>query len=427
MDYQIAKGVFDILPKDPDEEGKWRDSHLWQYVEWVIRGVAFEYGFREIRTPLFEKTELFQRSIGNTSDIVSKEMYTFQDKGGRSLTLRPEGTAPVMRAFIEKRLDQQFPVQKLFYIMPMFRYERQQAGRYRQHHQFGVEAIGNDSPYQDVEGIDLLYTFLNRLGLKGMTLHLNSIGDQEARNRYRSALKEFLSPLLSQLSEDSQERFTTNPLRILDSKDERDQKALSGAPSILDFLNDDCKEHFSTVCSLLKKMGIEYNINPRLVRGLDYYNKTVFEITANELGAQNSLGGGGRYDGLIKQLGGPDLPAFGFGSGLERVIQTLLAQKAPLPPVPSTLLFMIPMGDQSKERCFELMTQLRRVHIPVEMEYSDRKLKSSLRYADAIGARYICVLGENELASGIVELKEMRTGATEKVPLQDLQKRLQHG
>lgn len=427
MDYQIAKGVFDILPKDPDPAGKWRESHLWQYVESKVRQITEEYGYREIRTPLFEKTELFQRSIGSTSDIVSKEMYTFFDKANRSLTLRPEGTASAMRAFIEKHLDQQLPIQKFYYLFPMFRYERQQAGRYRQHHQFGVEAIGNGSPCQDVEVIHLLYMFFQRLGLKGLTLHLNSIGDTEARQKYKDALKETLFSHYEELSEESKERFHTNTLRILDSKDPKDKKLLHHIPSILDFLDPEAKDHFEAVCGLLNEIGISFQINTRLVRGLDYYNKTVFEITAEELGSQNSIGGGGRYDGLIKQLGGPDLPAFGFGAGIERIIQTMLGQHVSLPPPPSVLLFLIPMGERAKKACFKLLCTLRSEHFAVEMDFSDKKLKNALRYADETSARYVAVIGDNELGSGMIELKEMKTGKVEKVTLNHLSERLRNG
>lgn len=410
MHYRIAKGVFDILPKDPDPQGAWRESHLWQHLEKVIRELVAEFGFREIRTPLFETTELFTRSIGSATDIVTKEMYTFQDKADRSLTLRPEGTAPVMRAFIEKNLEQQSPIHKFFYLFPMFRYERSQAGRYRQHHQFGVEAIGSPLPYQDVEIIHLLWTLYSRLGLKGLTLHLNSIGDGEARASFRHALKMYLRPHLSELSSDSQERYETNPLRILDSKDPKDQKFLHDAPHVLDFLNADSKKHFEQVCTLLEPLGIPYQINHRLVRGLDYYNNTVFEFTSNELGAQNSLGGGGRYDGLIKELGGPDLPAFGFGAGLERIIQTMLAQQVALPPPPACDLFLIPLGEEAAHYCFNLVSRLREQHFKVEMDMMGKKLKNAMRYADAAHVRYVAVIGDNELTSGQIELKEMATG-----------------
>lgn len=422
MNYQAAKGVFDVLPRDALG---WRESHLWQFIESQIRFVCDLYAYREIRTPLFETTELFTRSIGSHTDIVTKEMYTFQDKAGRSLTLRPEGTAPVMRAFIEKNLDQQGPLHKFFYIIPMFRYERQQAGRYRQHHQFGVEAIGSHSPFQDVEVIHLLWSFYERLGLKDLTLHLNSIGDAEARKDFRHKLKIYLRPHFEELSKESQERYEANPLRILDSKDPKDQALLKDAPSILDSLNDASRTHFEQICALLKGEGILYTLNPRLVRGLDYYNNTVFEITSNELGAQNSLGGGGRYDGLLSQLGGPDLPACGFGAGIERIIQTLLAQNCPIPAHPAPLLFIIPLGQEGEIAAFRLTNSLRKHNLRVEMDLTGKKLKNALRYAAASGARFVMVVGENELKTEKVEIKEMATGMTKIVPLNRLMDELQ--
>jgi len=417
MNYRSAKGTFDILPTDPDPQGNWRQSHLWQYLEKNIHEVAADYGLQEIRTPLFETTELFTRSIGSDTDIVTKEMYTFHDRANRLLTLRPEGTAPVMRAFIEKKLDQLKPIHKLYYISPMFRYERQQAGRYRQHHQFGAEVIGVASPYLDVEIIHLLWTFYHKLGLKRLTLHLNSIGDLETRKAFRHALKEYLHPIHRELSSESQERYHTNILRILDSKDPQDQELLTRAPSILDYLNEPEKRHLEIVLSLLEKIDIPYQLNPNLVRGIDYYNNTVFEITAQELGAQNSLGGGGRYDGLMKELGGPNLPAFGFGAGLERIIQTMLAQNVALPPPPHVQLFLIPIGEEGTLKAFELLCQLRQKNISAEMEMGGRKVKNAMRYADHIGARFVAVIGEKEIASQVVEIKEMATGSVETLPL----------
>lgn len=291
MKIAIPPGVFDIIPIDDQE--KWKSSYLWAHVEKIIRETARDYGYQEIRTPLFERTELFQRSVGDSSDIVSKEMYSFEDKGGRSLSLRPEGTAPVIRAFIEHQLHQKASVQKLFYIAPMFRYERAQAGRYRQHHQFGAEVIGNASPEQDAELIDLLYTLYQRLGLKNLTLFINSIGDNTSRQAFRKALKDYLAPQAALLSPDSQTRLELNPLRILDSKDPRDQEIVARAPSILNFLSEEANTHFEDLKRLLTLLRIPYQVNPLLVRGLDYYNKTVFEVVAGELGAQNSIGGGG--------------------------------------------------------------------------------------------------------------------------------------
>lgn len=418
MKYSIPPGVFDILPFDSQE--RWKSSYLWAFVEQTIRETARDFGYLEIRTPLFERTELFQRSVGDTSDIVSKEMYTFDDKGGRSLSLRPEGTVPVLRAFIENHLDQVPSSHKLFLIAPMFRYERTQAGRYRQHHQFGAEAIGNGSPEQDAEMIDLLMTLYQRLGLKNLTLFINSLGDPASRQAFRKALKDYLQPQLALLSPDSQIRFETNPLRILDSKDPRDQQIVSGAPSILDFLNEPERAHFDGLKKLLEALKIPYQVNPLLVRGLDYYNKTVFEIVAGQLGAQNSIGGGGRYDGLLQTLGGPDLPSIGFGSGIERIIQTMINQDVPLPQPDHPALFLVSMGDRAKIPCFELLHNLRSSGIPSQMDYSNKKVGKLLQHANQIGATYVVVVGDHELDSQEVEIKEMASGNKEKIPLSSL-------
>lgn len=415
MKCPIPKGVFDILPKDPSPDGAWRASYLWQYLEEMIHSLAKSYGFSQIRTPIFERTELFVRGVGESSDIVTKEMYTFEDKAGRSMTLRPEGTAAVMRSFVEKHLDQQGLPQKLYYIGPMFRYERPQAGRFRQHQQFGVEAIGDSSPEQDVEVIDLLCELLRRLGLKNLTVMLNSVGDAKTRESYRGALRTFLQPQLDQLSEESKIRFEKNVLRILDSKDPQDQKLLEKAPSILDFLSEEAKDHFEMVQSLLGKIGIKYQLTPKLVRGLDYYTKTVFEITSSELGAQNAIGAGGRYDGLISLLGGPDLPAIGFATGLERIIQTMLSQKVSLPLAPHPDIFLIPLGDKAKDVCFELVFQLRHQNIAAEMDWNPKKVGKSLEHAGAIRATFALVLGEEELSSKSIKLKVLAT--REEIPL----------
>lgn len=407
MNFTIPPGVFDILPKDKE---LWRSSYLWQYVEGVMREIARLYGYQEIRTPLFERTELFARSVGEGTDIVTKEMYTFEDKGGRSMTLRPEGTASVVRALVENQLFQESPVQKFFYIAPMFRYERAQAGRYRQHHQFGIEAIGNSGPEQDVESIDLIFTIFGRLGLHNLSVSINSLGDLSSRMAYREALLSYLKSHYEQLSEDSKKRFETNPLRILDSKDPGDRKINAQAPSILEFLNEECKEHFEGVQNLLKNLKIPFHVNSQLVRGLDYYNKTVFEVVAGELGAQNSLMGGGRYDGLIKSLGGPDLPSFGFGAGIERILQTLIKQNCPLPQPDKPTVFLIALGDAAKEACFKCLHEIRMGGIAAQMDFSGRKLNKIMQYADQIQARFVAVVGDNELETNKVELKEMSSG-----------------
>lgn len=418
MDIPIPPGVFDILPKDSKET--WRSSYIWDYVESIIRKTAKDYGYQEIRTPIFERTELFVRGVGETSDIVSKEMYTFLDKGDRSMSLRPEGTAPVIRSIVENQLLHGASTLKVFYIGPMFRYERTQAGRYRQHHQFGVEAIGTDSPEQDTEAIDLLYTLYQRLGLKNLRVSINSIGNTASRNAFRIALQAYLKQYYDRLSADSKNRFERNPLRILDSKDPQDIKINENAPSILEYLDEESKQHFESVKKLLTLLGIPFEVNPKLVRGLDYYNKTVFEITSGDLGAQNSVGGGGRYDGLIKTLGGPDLPAFGFGTGIERMIQTMIKQEVPLPQPPYPTLYIIPLGDEAKKVCFSLLHNLRTEGVSSEMDFSGRKLNKLMQYADQIRAQYVAVIGDEETKSQEIELKEMSSGKKFKIPIKDL-------
>lgn len=422
MQIPIPPGVFDILPVDSKE--RWRSSYLWQYIEEKIREIAHQYGFREIRTPVFERTELFLRGVGETTDIVSKEMYTFEDKGQRSMTLRPEGTAPAMRAFIEHQLSQESSIHKLYYIEAMFRYERAQAGRYRQHHQFGVEAIGNGAPEQDAEVIDLIYTLYQRLGLKNLVVNLNSIGDPSTRAAYRESLVAYFKQHYDQLSRDSQNRLQANPLRILDSKEAQDIAINAHAPSILDFLNDECRDHFEGVKKLLESLQIPYRINPQLVRGLDYYNKTVFEIVAMELGAQNSLVGGGRYDGLLKTLGGPDLPSIGFGTGIERILQTLIRQEIPMPQQHRPAIFLIALGEEAVQHGFKLLKELRQAGIAAEMDFSGKKLNKAMQYADHIKARTVAVIGDNELQTGTVSLKEMESGSKRDVALTDLMNQL---
>jgi len=420
MKYSIPKGTFDILPQDPTPEGAWRASHLWSFLEETIHTLAKTYGYREIRTPIFERTELFVRGVGESSDIVTKEMYTFEDKAGRSMSLRPEGTACIMRAFIEKRLDQQRGKQKLYYIGPMFRYERPQAGRYRQHHQFGIEAIGDASPEQDVEVIDLLCELYRRLELKNLTVMLNSVGDQKTREKYKKALRTFLESKLDKLSEESKVRFEKNVLRILDSKDPNDQKLLEGAPSILDFLSDEAEDHFQKVQALLKKLGIPYEINSKLVRGLDYYTKTVFEVVSGELGAQNAIGAGGRYDGLTSTLGGPYLPSVGFAAGLERILQTMLAQNVPLPKPPHPTLFLIPIGDAAKETCMEILYKLRHEGIPSEIDWNSKKVGKSLEHAVSLCATYAMVIGDEELSSKSAKIKHLDTREETPLPLGEI-------
>lgn len=407
MEHQIPKGTFDIIPYGTDEI--WRLSESWQYIESVIREICGEYNYREIRTPIYELTGLFDRGVGETSDIVTKEMFTFQDKGGRSVTLRPEGTSSVMRAFIENRLPSLGTVHKFFYIGPMFRYERPQSGRYRQYHQFGVEAIGNGSPEQDAEVIDMTCQLYKRLGLKNLKVHLNSVGDLESRMNFKKALLDYLKPHFNELSEDSKTRFEKNPLRILDSKDPKDKEIVKGAPSILHHLTPDAQKHFQLVCHHLDLIQIPYVIDDRMVRGLDYYTKTVFEVLSGDIGAQNTLCGGGRFDGLISTFGGPDLPAVGFATGIERVLQVLIAQKIAIPKGKRPLVYFIPMGDESREKCFALATQCRHEQIAVDIELNAKKMQTAIQNGLRTEATYCAIIGSDELQKGTLQLKNLQT------------------
>ncbi len=421
MEYTIPKGLFDILPYEQKEEDRWRTSDRWQYVEQIIRRTASDYGFKEIRTPLFERTELFVRGVGETSDIVSKEMYTFLDKAERSMTLRPEGTASVMRAYVEKHLNHAPGLSKFFYIGPMFRYERPQAGRYRQHHQFGAEAIGIGKPAQDVELIDLLCELYRRLGLKNLVVHLNSVGDEASRAAYKDALMGFLKPHFESLSEDSKIRFSKNILRILDSKDPADKKLLEGAPLLKDYLSEEARSHFLEVQALLKMNGISYVIDPKLVRGLDYYNKTVFEVMSESLGAHNTIGAGGRYDGLLSTLGGPSLPSVGFATGIERILQTMDHEKATFPAPSHPDLFFVPIGEKAMEVCFQKALTLRHLGWNVEIDLSGKKIQHGLQMASTLNATYSVVLGEEELAKEQIDVKEMLTRSSHQIAWSDLE------
>jgi histidyl-tRNA synthetase len=415
MQMQIPKGTFDILPYGAEEP--WQSSHLWQYVEEIIRKMGIEYGYKEIRTPIYERTDLFERGAGETSDIVTKEMFTFIDKGGRSMSLRPEGTSSVMRSFVENQLLKWGAVHKFFYIGPMFRYERPQSGRYRQHHQFGIEAIGVAGPEQDAEVIDFLFQFYHRLGLKNLKVHVNSVGDPASRADFRTALLAFLKPHFHELSADSQARFEKNPLRILDSKDPKDRELIQHAPSILNHLSPEAKLHFQKLCHLLDLIQIPYVINDKIVRGLDYYNKTVFEVLTEDLGAQNTIGAGGRFDGLISNLGGPDLPAVGFATGLERVLQTMIAQKVTLCQAPKPLIYFIPLGDEAREKCFSLTALCRRENIPVEIELQAKKMQTALQNAARLEAVYCAILGTEELQKGLIQLKNLQTREQREIQL----------
>lgn len=418
--YPIVKGTFDILPQETKEEDFWKESHRWMYIEQILREEAIKYGFREIRTPIFERTELFERGIGKSSDIVSKEMYTFLDRKGRSLSLRPEGTAPVARAFVSNHLYQTPGIHKFFYIGSMFRYERPQAGRYRELHQFGVEAIGTMHPFQDVELIDLMYQIYQKLGLKDLSISINSVGDSSSRKAYQTALLAYLTPYKKKLSEDSQIRLKKNVLRILDSKLAQDQKILKNAPLISEYLSKETREHFQIVLRELDQLKIPYQIEPKLVRGLDYYNNTVFEITSGRLGTQNAVGAGGRYDGLISDLGGPDLPATGFAIGMERLLQTMLKQEAFFPSPLKLDLFLIPMNNQATQLAFKLTTQLKHKNITAQMDLSGKKIQYGLQLANLLQATAIAVIGDDEIHSGKITCKKLATRESHTFSIQHL-------
>lgn len=404
----IPKGTKDILPKE---------AFRWRFVEETARRTAEEFNVKEIRTPVFEHTEVFARGVGDTTDIVNKEMYTFLDKGGRSVTLKPEGTSAVVRSLIENGLFNETLPLKLYYITPCFRYERPQAGRLREFHQFGVEIFGGEGADTDAEVILLAKTFLERVGVTGLSLNINSIGCKTCRAEYNAALREYLQSREGELCPLCRERAEKNPLRVLDCKDENCKKVTADAPRILDYLCEDCKAHFENVKSLLSACGVEYNIDPDIVRGLDYYTKTVFEFVSSAIGAQGTVCGGGRYDGLVESMGGPALCGAGFGLGLERLLLLMENLGAAVPPARSVALYIAPMGERAYEKAFSLAYALRKKGVSAETDHAGRSLKAQMKYADKIGAENVIVLGENELDAGEAEVKRMRDGEKRKIAL----------
>ncbi|MDY6783469.1 MAG: histidine--tRNA ligase [Cyanobacteriota bacterium] len=401
---QALRGTKDILP---EEVG------YWQWVETQARQIFGRAAYQEIRTPIFEQTELFARGIGEATDVVGKEMYTFSDRGDRSLTLRPELTAGVVRAYIEQKLFAQGGTQRLWYIGPAFRYERPQAGRQRQFHQIGVEVLGSRDARADVEVIANAIALLQALGLKSLRLDLNSVGQNEDRQRYREALVNYLTPYKNELDADSQDRLTRNPLRVLDSKDKRTQEIVKDAPSILEYLGEESSKHFETVQNLLKTLGIDYRINPRLVRGLDYYTHTAFEIQSDDLGAQATVCGGGRYDGLVQQLGGPNTPAVGWALGMERLIILLQQRGAVVALVPD--VYVVSRGDRAESQALSLAQQLRGAGFSVELDLSGSAFGKQFKRADRSGAAVCLVLGDNEAENDTVKLKWMATQEEEAI------------
>ncbi|MGT2958280.1 histidine--tRNA ligase [Streptococcus bovimastitidis] len=398
MKLQKPKGTQDILPQE---------AAKWQYVENLARETFKKYNYGEIRTPMFEHYEVISRSVGDTTDIVTKEMYDFHDKGDRHITLRPEGTAPVVRSFVENKLfapEVQKPV-KMYYIGSMFRYERPQAGRLREFHQIGVECFGSANPATDVETIAMAKDLFETLGIKDITLHINSLGNPSSRAAYRQALIDYLTPMREQLSKDSQRRLDENPLRVLDSKEKEDKVAVENAPSILDYLDEESQAHFETVKAMLAVLGIEYVIDTNMVRGLDYYNHTIFEFMATVDKSELTICAGGRYDGLVSYFDGPETPGFGFGLGLERLLLILEKQGITLPVASEMDVYIAVLGDAANSKALALVQALRKQGFKAERDYLGRKIKAQFKSADSFKAKVIMTLGESEVEAGKVSLK----------------------
>ena len=398
--FKAMRGTHDILPEE---------AVVWRCIEDRFVEVCGRYGFSEIRIPIFEATELFERGTGFATDVVQKEMYTFPDKKGRSLSLRPEATPSVIRAYLEHNLARRAKVAKFFYMGPMFRYDRPGAGRYRQFHQLGIEIVGTASPAADAEAVKLLWDYLVSIGLTGLKVRLNTLGGSDCRVKYSSVVKDFLKNKLDRLCADCHDRFERNPLRVLDCKNKGCRVVIAEAPEIASILCPECVEHFERVRRYLEASGIDFYVDPKLVRGLDYYTRTVFEVVHESAGEDLALGGGGRYDQLVKEIGGPDTPAVGFSLGLERVVQALGAEGCADTGVGGLEVYIAPAGDGVWETAFELAGRLRE-HFSVWMEFEPRKLENQLRTASRMGARYTAILGEEEIGKGVIGFKDMETG-----------------
>ncbi|TRM08761.1 histidine--tRNA ligase [Lentibacillus cibarius] len=411
---KAPRGTVDILPEE---------AVKWQFVENKMKDICNRYHFYEIRTPLFEHTEVFQRGVGDSTDIVQKEMYTFEDRGGRSLTLRPEGTASVVRSFVEHKMhgNPSQPV-KLYYFAPMFRYERPQKGRMRQLNQFGVEVLGSSDPAVDAEVIDLAMSVYQELGLRSLKLIINSLGDNESRESHRQALVDHFSPYKDELCNDCRTRLEQNPLRILDCKTDREHPAMENAPSILDHLNTYSQSYFEQVKNYLTLMGIDFEVDANLVRGLDYYNHTAFEIMseAEGFGAITTLAGGGRYNGLTEELGGPQTPGIGFGMGIERLLMALEAENIEIPADDDLDCFLVAVGDEADQASVKLIHDLRMNGIQVDRDYQGRKMKAQFKAADRYRAKFVLILGESEIQKQLVNVKEMQTGDQKQIPLEQV-------
>ena len=408
---KAVTGTKDILPSEIPR---------WKYLEKSVENIFNNFNYKEIRTPIFEETSLFARGIGEETDIVGKEMYTFKDRSDTSLTLKPEMTAAVVRAYIEHSLGAHQPLIKLFYISPMFRQERPQAGRFRQFHQFGAEAIGSKSPLLDAEMVQMAYEILVSLGLKNLTVKINSLGTPDTREKYKNLLKAFLNDKKDKLSEDSRRRFETNILRIFDSKIESDQKLIKDAPKLIDHLDDESKNDFETVKEVLTKSKIPFEIDPSLVRGLDYYTKLTFEIDSGSVGAQTALCGGGRYDFLIETLGGKPTPATGFAAGIERILLACENEKSFTLPEPAIDVYLVRIGDELESFVSQLAGKLRKDNLSVDFDYLQRSVKAQMREANKLNSKYVLFIGGDEYKEGLVNVKNMSIGTEEKVKLDSI-------
>ena len=409
---KAPRGTKDITPKD---------AYKWNYVENKFREICSLFGYEEMRTPVFEHTELFKRSVGDTTDIVQKEMYSFTDKGGRDITLKPEGTAGVVRAFIENKLYADTQPTKLFYITPCFRYERPQAGRQRQFHQFGIEALGSDKPSLDAEVIALAVQFFTEVGLKDLAVSINSVGCPTCRAEYNARLKEYLDAKSDVLCETCLERKDKNPMRVIDCKNPTCKENLNDIPFMVDHICDDCKDHFEKLETYLKEMDINFVVDKTIVRGLDYYKKTAFEIISNDIGSQSTVCGGGRYDGLVEQLGGPKgVSGIGFGLGAERLLLTMENNNIEIENPYATDIFIVTIGDEAKTKSFKLLKDLRTNHISAENDHLDRSVKAQFKYSDKINAKFTIVIGDDELANDTATLKNMSTSEQTTIKLSEI-------
>ena len=405
---KAIKGTKDVLPKD---------VHKNQYIEATALDIASKFGYKEIRTPVFEHTELFQRGVGDTTDVVQKEMYTFDDKGGRSITLRPEGTAGAVRSFLENGLCNEALPQKVCYLTSCYRYEKPQAGRLREFHQFGVECFGTASPLADAEIIALAKSIFDTLGVRDLSLEINSIGCPKCRAEYHKALKEYFASRKDELCDTCKGRLDRNPMRILDCKSPICHEIAQGAPVVIDYLCDECKEHFEKVQKYLDAQNIEYKINPQIVRGLDYYTKTVFEFVSNSIGAQGTVCGGGRYDGLVEELGGQHTASLGFAMGLERLILLMEAQGCEFPQAEKPDLFIVALGEKATLKALEIAKDMREEGFSALLDLNQRSVRAQMKYADKLGAKFNVVIGDNEVENKIAKLKNMQTGEETEINL----------